>query len=638
MPKSDIGKNFRPSAVLSALVMGTILISVSTSFLAIPAAAQEKKTEISDSALQFALQRALPGVVAAHTGTGEPSVRDQGAMGSGPSGHSVEMNEIPQATFKSGEGSDHDRPLSGLTEEQYQALKRLVAKRAAAGEIGSLPSHSRSAGPAGNAKPPAVGLTSGFIAQSEVCCDPPDMSLAVGPTYILQMVNNYVAVYDKKGNLQSGFPKSADTFFGLPSGTFTSDPRAFYDWDNGRYFVLELTESNVGNPNGSPNVGAVAWAVSKTNNPTGGWYTYSNNLQQGSGVCPDFPTLGQDSTDWGVDATKGGIYIGLNLWSGANDCGGDGFHNNIVYIIPKDALYKGAGYSYWYFSGMNVGGTLVDTLQPDNTTAKTSKPSSIFWTNSYNYDWGNGDCSGGCNGLVVWSESGPTGGTKPQPNNPFAFLNGVSSGPIMVGKTIATTHNYSFPPNAGAPNCKAGSGCVDTDYTFISGQVKYNAGDLFGSFNTGVAVSPAVVGPIWFDLHPVTDNNGQLTGVEERQEDCFLCGGWANNGSAYYATLQPDPENNVVMVFDFSTDTAYPGTVFTSRRVTYGDSLMDGGGTYLVGGGAAVSGRWGDYSATSPDFSSSTVGLLWFSAQYALSSGGWGTAIGSAEYKLATNQ
>ena len=211
----------------------------------------------------------------------------------------------------------------------------------------------------------------------------------------------------------------------------------------------------------------------------------------------------------------------------------------------------------------------------------------------------------------------------------------------MVGKTISTVHNYSTPPNASGPNCKAGSTpCVDTDYTFISGQVKYNAGELFGSFNTGVSgTSPAVAGPIWFDVHPVTGNNGQLTAVEERQEDCFLCGGWSNNGSAYYATLQPDPENNVVMVFDYSTDAVYPSMVYTSRRVTYGDSLMDGAGIFLVqGGGSGVSGRWGDYTATSPDFSSSTVGLLWFAAQYAPTSGSWGTAIGSAEYKTAASQ
>lgn len=606
-----------------------------------PEVAHGQASAVSPAQLDAALQHGLPGRVAAHTGTG-PLGAQGGSMATGDAAREVDMATIPQATHL-GSQMGHDRPLSGLTEAQYQALKRLVAQREAAGEIGSKPSPVTTKvspkmskdlvalGATGG--PLSVGASAGFYAQSEVCCDPPDMSLAVSENFVLQMVNNYVAVYSKSGVLQPGFPKSADTFFGLAPGTYTTDPRAFYDWDNHRFFVLELTETNTGNPNGSPNVGAVAWAVSQTQDPRGGWWVYPNNLQQASGVCPDFPTLGHDTTYWGPGATKGGIYIGLNLWSGANDCAGDGYTNNVIYILPKDALYSGAGYGYWWMSGLNSGGTLVDTLQPDNVTDRADKPSSIFWTNSFNYDWGNGICSGGCNGLIVWAESGPTTGSVIAPNNPFAFLQG-GNGPILTAKGISTTHNYSLPPNAAAPNCTAGSGpCVDTDYTFISGQVKYHAGHLFGSFNTGVAVSPAVAGPIWFDLHPVTDNNSQLTAVEERQEDCFLCGGWVNNGSAYYATLQPDQENNVAMVFDYSTDAAYPGMVYTSRRVTYGDSLMDGPGTYLVGGsGTGVSGRWGDYSATAPDFTIATRGLLWFSAQYAPSSGSWGTAIGAVKY------
>lgn len=106
---------------------------------------------------------------------------------------------------------------------------------------------------------------------------------------------------------------------------------------------------------------------------------------------------------------------------------------------------------------------------------------------------------------------------------------------------IGTTHNYSLPPSASALNCTASAGpCIDTDYSFISGQVKYNAGELFGSFNTGVSgTSPAVAGPIWFEVHPVVNNNdSQITGAKERQEDCFVCGGWARNGSAFYASLQ----------------------------------------------------------------------------------------------------
>jgi len=632
-----------------AACAGAILALLSTASTDVAQA--RAGTAITPAQLDAALQRALPGRTVAHTGTGLAGVQE-GGMGTGNAAREVDMAALPRFTpgVGSSEAQEHDRPLSGLTEAQYDALKRLVAERLAAGEIGSQPSLTATKAAPKLAKGGinSVGASSGFYAQSEVCCDPPDMSLAVSENFVLQMVNNYVAVYNKSGTLQPGFPKSADTFFNLPSGTYTTDPRAFYDWDSHRFFVLELTETNTGNPNGSPNVGAVAWAVSQTQDPRGGWWVYNNNLVQASGTCPDFPTLGHDTTNWGPGASLGGIYIGLNLWSGANDCGGDGYTGNVIFILPKDALYSGGGYSYWWIGGLNDGGTLVDTFQPDNVTDRADKPSSVFWTNSFNYDWGNGICSGGCNGLIVWSESGPTTGTACGsraagtgcPNNPFWFLQG-GNGPILIGKAISTTHNYSLPPWASAKNCTAAAGpCVDTDYTFISGGIKYHAGHLFGSFNTGVSgSSPAVAGPIWFDLHPITDNNGQLTAVEERQEDCYLCGGWANNGSAFYATLQPDQENNVVMVFDFSTDATYPGMVYTSRRVSYGNSLMDGAGIYLVGGGGSgVTGRWGDYSATAPDLTIATRSLLWFAAQYAPSSGSWGTAIGAAQYANATDQ
>jgi len=175
-------------------------------------------------------------------------------MGSGLAARSVDMSEVPQASSFASPEEDHDRPLSGLTEDEYQALKKLVAKRAAAGEIGSLPSSARSAGPAIAVSPQSVGSHSSFYAQSEVCCDPPDMSLAVGPKYILQMVNNYVAVYDKSGNLQSGFPKPP-TRSSPGFGYLHHRPSRLLRLDSGRYFVLELTETNTGNASGSPTLG-----------------------------------------------------------------------------------------------------------------------------------------------------------------------------------------------------------------------------------------------------------------------------------------------------------------------------------------------------------------------------------------------
>jgi len=638
-------KGFLVLSSLAACLALLLLLIVNSS----TDSAQVSGGNVSLSELDGALQHGLPGRVAAASATGPLGAQAGGGRGFGNAAVAVDMASLPQMVPGRISEEDSDRPLSGLTEAQYQAVKKLVGQRLAAGQIGSKPSPTPtkvspmmgrnvlSLGLTGG--PLSVGWTYGFYSQSEVCCDPPDMSLAVSENFVLQMVNNYVAVYNKAGVLQPGFPKDADTFFGLPSGTYTTDPRAFYDWDSHRFFVLELTETNTGNPSGSPNVGAVAWAVSQTQDPRGAWWVYSNNLQQASGVCPDFPTLGHDTTYWGTGATLGGIYIGLNLWSGANDCHGDSFTNNIIYIIPKDGLYSGSGYGYWWMAGLSDSATLVDTLQPENVTDRADKPSSIFWTNSFNYTWGSGICSSGCNGLIVWAESGPTTGSVIAPNNPFAFLQG-GNGPILTAQVISTVHNYSLPPWASAPNCTAGSGpCIDTDYTFISGAVKYHAAHLFGSFNTGVAsTSPAVAGPIWFDLHPVTDNNGQLTAVEEFQEDCFFCGGWVDNGSAFYATLQPDQENNLVMVFDYSTDKAYPGMVFTSRRVTYHDSYMNGSGSYLVGGSGAVSGRWGDYTATAPDLTIASRGLLWFAGQYAPSSGSWGTAIGAAQYNVASDQ
>jgi hypothetical protein len=214
---------------------------------------------------------------------------------------------------------------------------------------------------------------------------------------------------------------------------------------------------------------------------------------------------------------------------------------------------------------------------------------------------------------------------------------------VVTFTSVATTHNYTFPPNADEPNA-AGTGvcsnCVDTGDKRISGQVKYHAGELFGALETGVSGTPSTAGPIWFEVHPVVnDTNSTITSAEERQEDCFVCGGWGSNGSAYYATLQPDQENNLLMVFDYSDDASYPGVAYTSRRVSYGDSLMNGAGSYLVGGQAYYSqGRWGDYTATAPDLTIANYSTMWFAGQYANGSGNWGTAIGVARYHYPSDQ
>src|SRR5579872_215447 len=531
-----------------------------------------------------------------------------GSMGSVQPARSVILQDLPaatRATKMSAEEGDR-RPLDGLTDAEYNALKLEAARRAGGDHFGPGLAPSRFA---------PVDVNYAFLGMDESTggSDPSDLALAVSENFVLEVVNTAIGVYDKRGNLQSGFPKSADAFWGLSGGTYTTDPRAFYDWVNHRFVIVMLTETS---PFSGTNQGALLIAVSQGHDPRLGWWVYSPAFNiGGSGQCPDYPTLGHDSSNWGTGATKGGFYVGINLFGGSGHCSGSSLVSNDMFLIPNDPLYQGAGFSFWDQTGFSDG-PLVDTIQAGNMNDRSDKPSSVIMINSFNIEFGGTQCSSGCNGLVVWSAS-----------NPFGFLNG-GSGPVFSGVNMSTAHNYYFPPAANEPGC---SGCVDTDDVRISGQVKYNAGSLWGSLNTGV---PNVAGAhaIWFEVHPILDLNGNITSAEERQEDCFFCGGQGASGSSYYAVPQPDPEGNVTLVYDYSDQNDYAGVAYTARRVTYADSNMNGAGFFLEGGSGAASGRWGDYSATAPDLTVAQSPLMWFAGNYAESSGSWGTAIGAVQF------
>jgi len=519
----------------------------------------------------------------------------------------VNMDEVPQASPSEITPNFQTlRPRDGRTDEQYAEMKRQAAKLGGSGSRASaltgLPPAKRST---------FLSTTNAFFGQSEVCCTPSDMAIAVGPTYVAQFVNTYIAVYTKTGVLQTGFPKSAAKFFGLPANTYTTDPRGFYDWTNGRYVFVMLTESSFS----ANNVGRLMVAISKTNNPRGAWWIYKFQVGN-TGECPDYPTLGHDTNNWGTNGTKGAIYIGINQF--ANNCNG-GFIQNYMFVIPKDAVYAGGGLSYWFQFGFTVGGTLVDTLQASNPLTQGDRPSATYLTNTFNILW---NCGAGCSNLTMWSV-----------NNVAAFVGG-GPGPTFAGAIVPTAHTYYYPPSANQPGS---ANSIETIDTRITGSMYYHAGHLFGTFETGV---PSVTGarPIWFDYHPQLDLNGNITGGEEHQEDCFFCGGQGTNGSSYFTSLSPDSENNLTLQYTFSDDNTYPEMAVTGRRVSYGDSLMNGAGYVIAGGsGLYTQFRWGDFSAVAPDNTNPANPLMWTAGDYD-NGGNWGTAISAQSYPVPTNQ
>jgi hypothetical protein len=137
---------------------------------------------------------------------------------------------------------------------------------------------------------------------------------------------------------------------------------------------------------------------------------------------------------------------------------------------------------------------------------------------------------------------------------------------------------------------------------------------------------------LWFEIFPQLDGNANITSAINRREDCFFCGGQGANGSSFFGDLQPNADNDIAMIYEFSDDNSFPGVAITGRRVNYG-GLMNGAGVYLESGQGFYGGsRWGDYEATAPDNTVATCPLLWIAGEYSEAAGSWGTAVGGVDF------
>ncbi|WP_327283907.1 IPT/TIG domain-containing protein [Streptomyces sp. NBC_00597] len=110
---------------------------------------------------------------------------------------------------------------------------------------------------------------------------PSDTNLAVGPTYIVQFVNQSGQFYDKAGNAV-GSPFDLGAFFGFAADT-GGDPRVHYDAGSGRFFASYEGIFSNGDE--------VDVAVSDSSDPRGGWTVY-NVGSNASNVQQDRPLLG----------------------------------------------------------------------------------------------------------------------------------------------------------------------------------------------------------------------------------------------------------------------------------------------------------------------------------------------------------
>ena len=540
----------------------------------------------------------------------------------------ITLRDLPQASASGSmrlPAAAITAPLHSVPTADYLRMKAEAASRGAPLTPGTGTAAGVPAAPSGAVRTPAI--STGFHGVGIGCGQayPPDMALAVGPTAVLQVVNSCVGVFSKNGTLAPGFPKSLRAFLGLGSKAFPFDPRALYDWVNNRYIVSAVRF------NEAKGVSILFVAVSKSSDPTGGWYVYHFNMVGqtilGYNELADFPTLGQD---------RRGIYVTFNDFTDYPNF--PTFAGSVLMLLPKHKMYAGASFHYWVVKGGALAG--LDSIQPANVMNKGDNPRAEFMLGSENFSAG--ECAGGCDKINVIAVSNPI------------YVDGSVLPEVSILQ-ITTKNTFFMPPNAQQPDCSSGSCLIDTGDPRISGEVTYASGSLYGALTTsGTGAGAGEAHYLWFQIKPfLNDNNGsctgkftdkcpQIIGAEEVNEVCYGCTNGFTDATAseYYPTVQPDPEGNVTVVYNLSSASDDPSVAYSSNRVTQLPGTMHDPGYILQSGMAEYqrldpngSNRWGDYTATAVDLSPAKQPSFWFAGESSKSSDRWRTAIGHNGYK-----
>src|SRR5574337_1665089 len=123
----------------------------------------------------------------------------------------VVLGDLPQAapTYLAAQptGKRPMRPLNGMTDSEWYGRSKLAGQRGGIGALSATPVEG--AVPAGaEAGALTPGATKSLVGLDEATAGfwtPSDMGLAVGSTYVVQVVNEAITVMDKNGVVQAGF-------------------------------------------------------------------------------------------------------------------------------------------------------------------------------------------------------------------------------------------------------------------------------------------------------------------------------------------------------------------------------------------------------------------------------------------------
>jgi hypothetical protein len=467
-------------------------------------------------------------------------------------------------------------------------------------------------------------------------CNPPDMAVAASTGLVLQGVNTQWEVLDTAGNVQAGWPVSAQAFFGVPNVTdkhgnpcdtahlsqpFLSDPRALYDRADNRFWAAMLqVENGLGIAPDCPFKSVYYVAVSSTSDPRGAWNVYEFNMSLDSKFAADFTQIGINGEAVYFSANMFGPASGLN-----NGFYAEIFEANKAQMEDGQAAFTAAGFFNMKVTGPGntsaTGPLIADTLNPALNLDGSGGNGELFADTMDGPDpmtghfcgFFGGGAADACSGLGLWRMT-----------NPIAHDSGGAAPSLAFN--LAPTKPYVFSAPSDQPSCNQ---CIDPSDLRISATPVVRGGVLYAAWETGLDNGTQVVpGIVW------TSTN--LSDVTGRSNYYNLSG----DTSVSYPALMPDGKGNVVMLFDRMSNTVFPETRFivSAGGQFHGTgTLLKAGETnyrpQLCGTSTLPVCRWGDFSAASFD----GAGTIWVAGEYAnqLNLGppqngrNWGTWIGA---------
>ncbi len=467
----------------------------------------------------------------------------------------------------------------------------------------------------------------GVYAGSQFILEPPDQGLCAGNGFVMEAINNALAVYDTRGNRVAG-PTALSQFFKLlpefnpntgVSGQFISDPKCHYDRQTHRWFVTELeidTDPATGN---LANHSSTLVAVSKTANPFGDYFLYAfDTTDDGTDATPSHPScpcLGDQPL---IGADSFGFYVSTNEFPIAPIAG---FNGTQLYAMSKAALVAG---TLGTVQHIDVGETIPTPPADAANGALWASLQPAFAESGNEDEDGNGS---GTEYLLSGLQFGPA----PFDNRiaTWALTNTASlnskSPKLHLLHTVIRSESYGMSDAFGASQ-KAGNTplrdvLAEGDSLNLlnanddrMNQVVFADGVLWSGVNTNVSIGGQTrQGIAWFAVVPLS-GSGSLKAFVVDQGYVAVKG-----EDVLFPSIAIDGNGGPVMSFTLSGPDYYPSAAYSRpggfpgvvHVIGAGVGPDDGFTGYAAFGGNGIA-RWGDYSAAVAD----EWGNVWVATEY----------------------